>query len=58
MGRKHHSPEHIIAKPREAEVLLSQGKSVLELSRHLGIAEQRYYRRRNEYGGLMPPLAA
>lgn len=53
MGKKRkYSPEEIIMKLREAEVLLSQGKTVREASRHLGIAEQTYYRWRKEYGGL------
>ena len=37
---------------REAEVLLSQGSKVGELSRKLGITEQTYYRWRREYGGM------
>ena len=53
MGRKRkYSPEQIIMKLREAEVLLSQGKTVKEAARQLGIAEQTYYRWRKEYGGL------
>ena len=44
--------EKIIVKLREAEVLLSQGQTVGEVCRRLGIAEQTYYRRRKEYGGL------
>ena len=53
MARKRkHSPEQIIMKLREAEVLLSQGKTVKDACRSLGIAEQTYYRWRKEYGGL------
>jgi len=37
---------------REAEVLLSQGKKVVEVSRSLNISEQTYYRWRKEYGGM------
>ena len=37
---------------REAEVRLSQGEKVGEISRSLGISEQSYYRWRKEYGGL------
>jgi len=37
---------------REAEVHLSQGKSVAQVSRELGITEQTYYRWRKEYGGM------
>ena len=44
--------EHIITKLREAEVALSQGQTVVQVSRSLGITEQTYYRWRNEYGGL------
>jgi len=52
MPRKRYSPEEIIHKLREADVLLSQGHTVQEASRQLGIAEQTYYRWRKEYGGL------
>ena len=52
MSRKRYSPEQIIAKLREAEVALSQGMTVGQISRQLGIAEQTYYRWRKEYGGL------
>ena len=52
MKRKRYSPEQIIAKLREAEVKISQGMAVGEVSRQLGIAEQTYYRWRKEYGGL------
>jgi putative transposase len=37
---------------REAEVLLNQGSTVIEVARKLGIAEQTYYRWRKEYGGM------
>jgi len=52
MGRKAFAPEQIINKLREAEVHLSQGDSVGEASRKLGVTEQTYYRRRREYGGI------
>jgi len=52
MKRKRFSPEQIIAMLREAEVKISQGMAVGEVSRQLGIAEQTYYRWRKEYGGL------
>jgi transposase-like protein len=52
MGRKRFSSEQIITKLREAEVLLSQGSTVGEVSRKLGIAEQTYYRWRKVYGGM------
>lgn len=53
MGRQHrHTPEQIIVKLREAEVLLSQGRTVGEAARQLGVAEQTYYRWRSEFGGM------
>jgi putative transposase len=52
MKKKGFSAEQIIAKLREAEVLLSQGSTVGEASRKLGITEQTYYRWRREYGGM------
>lgn len=50
--RKIFSAEQILMKLREAEVLLSQGKSPKEVCRVLEISEQTYYRWRKEYGGL------
>ena len=52
MGRKIFTPEQIIGKLREAEVLLSKGQSVEQMSRQLGVTEQTYYRWRKEYGGM------
>jgi putative transposase len=52
MPRKRYTPEEIIHKLREAEVLLSQNHTVQEAVRQLGISEQTYYRWRKEYGGM------
>ena len=52
MARKPHSPEMIINKLREAELLLNQGRTVGEASRKIGVTEQTYYRWSKEYGGL------
>ncbi len=52
MVRKTYTPERIINKLREAEILLNQGTTVSEASRKMGITEQTYYRWRREYGGL------
>src|SRR3712207_5849405 len=52
MGRKRHTPEEIIGKLCEAEVLLAQGRSVAEAARAIGVTEQSYYRWRKEFGGL------
>jgi transposase-like protein len=52
MAKKRFSVEQIIGHFREAEVLLSQGKTVGEVCRRVGVSEQSYYRWRREYGGL------
>ncbi len=44
MVRKAFKPEQVINKLREAEILLSQGKTVGEASRKLGVTEQTYSR--------------
>ena len=52
MARKHHKPEEIVAKLREVEVLVGQGKLVTDAVRTIGATEATYYRWRSEYGGL------
>jgi len=52
MKKKGFSAEQIIGMLREAEVLLSQGITVGEVSRKLGVTEQTHYRWRREYGGM------
>jgi putative transposase len=52
MVKKGYTPEQIINKLREAEILLSQGSSISEASRKIGVTEQTYYRWRKEYGGM------
>ena len=52
MPRKGFRPEDIIAKLREADVLLGQGKRVAEVVKALGVSEVTYYRWRQEYGGM------
>lgn len=50
--RRSYTPEQIITKLREAEIYLSQGKTVKEASKQLEISEQTDYRWRREYGGM------
>jgi hypothetical protein len=44
MPQKRYRPKEIIAKLREVEVLLDQGKKVPEIVKVLGIHEVTYYR--------------
>jgi transposase-like protein len=52
MPFKKHTPEEIIGKLREAEIVLAQGGTTADACRRLSISEQTYYRWRKEYGGL------
>ena len=52
MPQKKHKPEEIVAKLRQVDVLLSQGHSVAEAVRSIGVTQFTCYRWRKEYGGL------
>ena len=52
MARRKHTAEQIINKLREAEVAISAGSTVAEVSRQIGVTQQTFYRWRTEYGGL------
>jgi transposase-like protein len=52
MSRKRHTPEEIVTKLRQVEVLTAQGRPVAEAVRSVGVTEVTYYRWRQEYGGL------
>src|SRR5688500_4640133 len=52
MAKKGHKPEEIVAKLRQVDVLVSQGRSVADAIRAIGVTEVTYYRWRREFGGL------
>jgi putative transposase len=52
MAKRTFTPEQIVGTLRQIEVLVSQGKTVPQACKEVGIAEQTYYRWRKEYGGL------
>ena len=52
MKGKKYTAEQIVAKLREAEVLLAKGMALAEVCRQLEITDVTYYRWRKEYGGL------
>jgi len=45
-------PKQAVAKLRQIEVKLSQGKDMLVACREAGVTDKSYYRWRREYGGL------
>jgi putative transposase len=42
MVKKPHSPEEVINKLREVEILLNQGGNIRKASRKIGVTEQTY----------------
>ncbi len=52
MRKKRHTPEEIISKLRQVEVLVGQGTPVADAIRSIEVTEVTYYRWRQEYGGL------
>ncbi len=52
MPKKRRKPEEIVAKLRQVDVLVSQGQSVADAIRSIGVTEVSYYRWRREFGGL------
>ena len=52
MPRIRFTTEQIINKLRQAEVLISQGRSIGEVAKELAISDHTYYRWRREYGGI------
>ena len=52
MPRKRHTPEEIVTKLRQVDVLVAQGQSVADAVRSIDVTEVTYYRWRQEFGGL------
>jgi hypothetical protein len=52
MPRKRHTPEEIVAKLRQVEVMTAQGRPLANAVKSIGVTEVSYYRWRREFGGL------
>ena len=52
MSNKRHKPEEIVAKLRQVEILVGQGRNRIDAIREIGITEQTFYRWRKQYGGM------
>jgi len=50
--RKYYKPEQIIKKLREAETMVSAGKTVGQVCQTLEVSEQTYERWQKKYGGM------
>jgi putative transposase len=55
--RNRYTPEQIIGKLREAEVLMGKGASVAEVCKKIGVTDVTFYRWRKLYGGMQVPEA-
>ena len=54
MASKRHTPEQIVAKLRQVDVLTSQGSSVADAVRQIGVTEVTYGRTAG-WGDLLQP---
>jgi putative transposase len=52
MAKKGYTPEQIINKLQEVEILLSQGETIAVVSKKIGVSAHTYFRWRKEYGGM------
>ena len=53
---KKYSGPQIVAKLRQADVLIGQGKKVPEVCKEIEISQHTYYRWRQKYGGMSPDM--
>ena len=54
--KKRYTGAQIVAKLRQADVLIGKGKTVPEVCREIEVSEQTYYRWRQKYGGMSPEM--
>ena len=52
MKRKYRKPEQIVKLLRDAQAKLTEGQSVNDICRQLGISDATYYNWRKQYGGM------
>jgi transposase-like protein len=54
--KKKHTGTQIVAKLRQADILVGQGKTIPEVCKEIEVSEQTYYRWRQKYGGMSPEM--
>jgi putative transposase len=54
--KKKHTGTQIVAKLRQADILIGQGKTIPEVCKEIEVSEQTYYRWRQKYGGMSPEM--
>jgi putative transposase len=55
MKKKHSGPQ-IVAKLRQADILIGQGKTIPEVCKEIDVTDATYYRWRQKYGGMSPDM--
>ena len=55
MKRRFSGPQ-IVAKLRQADILIGRGKTVPEVCKEIEVSQQTYYRWRQKYGGMSPDM--
>jgi putative transposase len=54
--KKRYTETQIVAKLRQADVLIGKGNSIPEVCREIEVSQQTYYRWRQKYGGMSPEM--
>ncbi len=54
--KKRFTGSQIVAKLRQADVLIGQGKNVSDVCQEIEVSQQTYYRWRQKYGGMSPEM--
>lgn len=54
--KKRYTETQIVAKLRQADVLIGKGLTVPEVCREIEVSQQTYYRWRQKYGGMSPEM--
>ena len=52
MSKRSYKPEKIVVKLRQVDILHSQGSTIADAIRQIGVSEVTFYRWRKEYGGM------
>ena len=55
MKRRYSGPQ-IVAKLREADRLIGQGKTIEQVCKEIDVTDATYYRWRQKYGGMSPDM--
>lgn len=54
--KKRYTETQIVAKLRQADVLIGKGQTVPDICREIEVSQQTYYRWRQKYGGMSPEM--